>query len=400
MIERGEFLEHARVFDHYYGTPRAPVEAALNAGRDMLFDIDWQGTQQLEEKGRDDLVTVFILPPSTRDLEKRLITRAQDAPSIVAQRMAKAADEMSHWAEYDYVIINRDIATSLIAAEVDPDRRAAEARAADRPGGFRQGAARGTLSGWRDAASGLRAQHELRRRVGAAGKFGDQPVAGRLDGVFQPAHESLLVEAGLDRRQELDGGAAGLLAPVAAVPQQADRGRDRRHRQAEVAVQVVDARAIALALARRHQVALGIDRDVAAAVAGALGELGEVLALLAAAAGVDADHLQAIEDGADQRIAEQLLHGDEGDAAGCRAASRMPSHLAVMLAGQQRGPVRGKISPAAHLDRHAADPAHAPDDGPRPAMQQRRAAAPASGSAPAGCRPAPASGGEDVEEER
>jgi guanylate kinase len=114
MIERGEFLEHARVFDHYYGTPRAPVEAALRGGRDVLFDIDWQGTQQLKEKGRDDLVTVFILPPSTRDLERRLITRAQDSPDIVAQRMAKAADEMSHWAEYDYAIINRDIATSLM----------------------------------------------------------------------------------------------------------------------------------------------------------------------------------------------------------------------------------------------------------------------------------------------
>jgi guanylate kinase len=101
------------VFDHYYGTPGAPVEAALNAGRDMLFDIDWQGTQQLKEKGREDLVTVFILPPSTRDLEKRLITRAQDSPEIVARRMAKAADEMSHWAEYDYAVINRDIATSL-----------------------------------------------------------------------------------------------------------------------------------------------------------------------------------------------------------------------------------------------------------------------------------------------
>ena len=113
MIERGEFLEHARVFDHYYGTPRAPVVTALESGRDVLFDIDWQGTQQLKEQGRDDLVTVFILPPSTRDLERRLITRAQDSPDIVAKRMAKAADEMSHWAEYDYTIINRDIATSL-----------------------------------------------------------------------------------------------------------------------------------------------------------------------------------------------------------------------------------------------------------------------------------------------
>ncbi len=113
MIDRGEFLEHARVFDHYYGTPQAPVDAALAAGGDVLFDIDWQGTQQLKEKGRDDLVTVFILPPSTRDLERRLITRAQDSPDIVARRMAKAADEMSHWAEYEYAIINRDIATSL-----------------------------------------------------------------------------------------------------------------------------------------------------------------------------------------------------------------------------------------------------------------------------------------------
>ncbi|MBP6769154.1 MAG: guanylate kinase [Reyranella sp.] len=114
MIERGEFLEHARVFDHFYGTPRAPVEAALMAGRDVLFDIDWQGTQQLKEKAGSDLVTVFILPPSTRDLERRLITRAQDSMEVVQKRMAKAADEMSHWAEYDYQIINRDIATSLM----------------------------------------------------------------------------------------------------------------------------------------------------------------------------------------------------------------------------------------------------------------------------------------------
>ncbi len=113
MIERGELLEHARVFDHYYGTPRSPVEAALDGGRDMLFDIDWQGTQQLKEKARDDLVTVFILPPSTRELERRLITRAQDPPDVVARRMSKAADEMSHWAEYDYVVINRNIGESL-----------------------------------------------------------------------------------------------------------------------------------------------------------------------------------------------------------------------------------------------------------------------------------------------
>jgi len=113
MIERKQFLEYAEVFGNYYGTPKAPVDEALNAGRDVLFDIDWQGTQQLRDKGRTDLVTVFILPPSTRDLEKRLLTRAQDPKEIVAQRMAKAADEMSHYAEYDYVVVNSDIATSL-----------------------------------------------------------------------------------------------------------------------------------------------------------------------------------------------------------------------------------------------------------------------------------------------
>jgi guanylate kinase len=109
MIERGELLEWAQVFGNGYGTPRAPVETALAAGRDVLFDIDWQGTQQLREKGRDDLVSVFVLPPSVPDLEQRLRTRAQDAPDVIRSRMAKAADEMSHWAEYDYVVINRRV---------------------------------------------------------------------------------------------------------------------------------------------------------------------------------------------------------------------------------------------------------------------------------------------------
>ena len=114
MVERDELLEWAQVFDNYYGTPRAPVEASLSAGRDMLFDIDWQGTQQLVERAREDLVSVFILPPSTRELERRLVTRAQDSAEIVARRMSKAADEMSHWAEYDYVIVNREISSSLV----------------------------------------------------------------------------------------------------------------------------------------------------------------------------------------------------------------------------------------------------------------------------------------------
>ena len=112
MIARGELLEWAQVFGNGYGTPRAPVEKALAAGRDVLFDIDWQGTQQLREKGRDDLVSVFVLPPSIPDLEQRLRTRAQDSPEVIRSRMAKAAGEMSHWAEYDYAIINKDIATS------------------------------------------------------------------------------------------------------------------------------------------------------------------------------------------------------------------------------------------------------------------------------------------------
>jgi guanylate kinase len=113
MIERKQFLEYAQVFGNYYGTPRGPVEAALSAGRDMLFDIDWQGTQQLEKTSGNDLVRVFVLPPSNRELMRRLVTRAQDPSDVVAERMAKAADEMSHWAEYDYVVVNRDIATSL-----------------------------------------------------------------------------------------------------------------------------------------------------------------------------------------------------------------------------------------------------------------------------------------------
>ncbi|HJQ59968.1 MAG TPA: guanylate kinase [Vineibacter sp.] len=113
MIDRDELLEYAQVFDHAYGTPRAAVERTLSAGRDMLFDIDWQGTQQLAERARQDLVSVFILPPTTTELERRLVSRAQDPPAVVARRMAKAADEMSHWAEYDYVIVNESLESSL-----------------------------------------------------------------------------------------------------------------------------------------------------------------------------------------------------------------------------------------------------------------------------------------------
>ena len=117
MVNRQEFLEYAKVFDHYYGTPRATVETLIAAGRDVLFDIDWQGTQQLVENAAGDVATVFILPPSTSELERRLKSRAQDPPDVVAARMAKAADEISHYPEYTYIIVNRDIEESVAAVQ-------------------------------------------------------------------------------------------------------------------------------------------------------------------------------------------------------------------------------------------------------------------------------------------
>ena len=114
-INKGLFLEYARVFDHYYGTPLGLVQKLLSSGCDVLFDIDWQGTQQIKAKARDDLVSIFVLPPSTAELEKRLISRAQDSADVVASRMARAADEMSHYPEYDYIIINHDLDQSIDA---------------------------------------------------------------------------------------------------------------------------------------------------------------------------------------------------------------------------------------------------------------------------------------------
>ena len=116
-VARRELLEHAQVFGNYYGTPRGPVEESLRAGRDVLFDIDWQGTQQLSESAADDLVRIFILPPSAAELERRLNTRAQDSAEVIAQRMSKANDEMSHWSEYDYVIVNDDVEASVAAVQ-------------------------------------------------------------------------------------------------------------------------------------------------------------------------------------------------------------------------------------------------------------------------------------------
>lgn len=109
LEERDELLEHARVFDNYYGTPREPVEAALSDGKDIVFDIDWQGAQQLTEAAADDLVKIFILPPNMRELEQRLRTRAQDSDDVIAKRMSKSENEISHWAEYDYVLVNENI---------------------------------------------------------------------------------------------------------------------------------------------------------------------------------------------------------------------------------------------------------------------------------------------------
>ena len=109
MVEAGEMIEHAEVFGNLYGSPRAPVEAAMSEGRDTVFDIDWQGGQQIKQAMRDDVVSIFILPPSLDELERRLRSRGQDSDEVIASRMAKSRDEISHWAEYDYVLVNRDL---------------------------------------------------------------------------------------------------------------------------------------------------------------------------------------------------------------------------------------------------------------------------------------------------
>lgn len=109
MVTAGEMLEHAEVFGNLYGSPRAPVEAAMLAGTDIVFDIDWQGGQQIKQAMRDDVVSIFILPPSIAELDRRLRSRGQDSDEVIAGRMAKSRDEISHWAEYDYVLVNEDL---------------------------------------------------------------------------------------------------------------------------------------------------------------------------------------------------------------------------------------------------------------------------------------------------
>jgi guanylate kinase len=115
MREQGAFLEWAVVFDNYYGTTREPVEDALSAGQDVLFDVDWQGAKALRDSAEDDVVSIFVLPPSAGALEERLKRRAQDSPEIVARRMRGASNEIQHWGKYDYVLVNFDVDRSVTA---------------------------------------------------------------------------------------------------------------------------------------------------------------------------------------------------------------------------------------------------------------------------------------------
>ncbi|MEK9684604.1 MAG: guanylate kinase [Rhodospirillaceae bacterium] len=117
MINRRELLEYAKVFNNYYGTPAAVVADAISSGKDVIFDIDWQGAQQIAGRAREDIISIFILPPSTAELDRRLHSRAQDAEEVVASRMEKAPDEMSHYAEYDFIIVNHDIEKSVTQVE-------------------------------------------------------------------------------------------------------------------------------------------------------------------------------------------------------------------------------------------------------------------------------------------
>lgn len=146
MVDNHQMLEHAKVFDNYYGTPKAPVEAALSAGKDVIFDIDWQGTQQLCEIAREDVVSVFVLPPSRKELESRLRDRSKNTKETDEQihhRMSKASDEMSHYMEYDYVIINKNIDEAIAKAQLILDAERLKRHRAQGLSGF----VRGLISG-------------------------------------------------------------------------------------------------------------------------------------------------------------------------------------------------------------------------------------------------------------
>lgn len=142
MVDQSALLEWARVFDNYYGTPRQPVEDALSNGRDVMFDIDWQGNRQIRDNAADDLVSIFILPPSLSELESRLRNRGQDSDEVIARRMAKAMDEISHWDEYDYCVVNEDLDDSIaqVRAILHAERLKRERRVgmADFIAGFRK----------------------------------------------------------------------------------------------------------------------------------------------------------------------------------------------------------------------------------------------------------------------
>jgi guanylate kinase len=135
LVTEGQMLEHAEVFGNFYGSPRAPVEAAMHDGRDTLFDIDWQGGQQIKQAMRDDVVSIFILPPSIAELDRRLRQRGQDSDQVIAGRMAKSQSEISHWAEYDYVLVNQDVdatfATLLTIVQAERMRRDRQPALAD-----------------------------------------------------------------------------------------------------------------------------------------------------------------------------------------------------------------------------------------------------------------------------
>jgi guanylate kinase len=174
LVKRKELLEWATVFDNHYGTPRAPIEAALSAGQDVLFDIDWQGTQQLREKARADVVSAFILPPSMADLEKRLHSSAQYSAEAIRDRMSRANRVMSHWAEYDYIVINRDIDAAF--AEVQSILKAERLKRERRPG-LRRHIRAFELSGTDESggAVALTAHGQVMATAGFGGAFQPDP---------------------------------------------------------------------------------------------------------------------------------------------------------------------------------------------------------------------------------
>ena len=183
MVEKGELMEWAEVFGYHYGTPRRPVERALRAGRDVLFDIDWQGTQQLSEKARGDIASIFVLPPSIPELERRLHTRALDDKDVIRRRMAKASGELSHWAEYDYVIINDALDHAFAEVTNDFGGRAHEAHAA------------AVDIGLRAAAAGEALEHDPEKWIPVFGK--DHAPLKCQHGAADDAAGAQIVERGL-----------------------------------------------------------------------------------------------------------------------------------------------------------------------------------------------------------